>query len=221
MLASLSLFRQYFYKTRYIYGFGVTEDVPAGFNVSFTAGWYKQLDLSRPYLGVDAYRYWISNKSDIAGMFLRSGLFLHEGGLQDVSFIVGSSIFSRIMHIGNAKVRQYFRGSYSTIINRVALNPLRINNSLGVRNLNSDLASGRCRLALRSETFIFLEQKYFGFRLAPFAAGDLTWLTRDNQTTDEYGLFTGIGGGVRVRNENLEFGTFELKRHIFAPKISR
>ncbi len=84
VLASLSLFRQYFYKTRYIYGFGVTEDVPAGFNVSFTAGWYKQLDLSRPYLGVDAYRYWISNKSDIAGMFLRSGLFLHEGGLQDV-----------------------------------------------------------------------------------------------------------------------------------------
>lgn len=217
VLASLTLFRQFFYKTRYIYGFGITEDVPTGFNVSLTAGWYKQLDLSRPYAGVDAYRYWISNKSDIAGMFLRTGMFLHEGSLQDVSFIVGSSVFSRIMRIGNARVRQYFRGSYSTIINRVALNPLRINNPLGVRNLNSDLASGRSRLALRSETFVFLEQKYFGFRFAPFAAADLTWLTHDDQTLDEYGLFTGFGGGMRVRNENLEFGTLEL-RGIFLPR---
>lgn len=217
ILASLTLFRQYYYKTRYIYGFGITEDVPAGFNISLTAGWYKQLDLSRPYAGVDAYRYWISNKSDIAGMFLRTGVFMHDGKLEDVSLLLGSSIFSRIMHIGNARVRQYFRGSYSAIINRVALNPLRINNSLGVRNLESDLASGHNRFALRSETFIFLEQKYFGFRLAPFAAGDLTWLTKDKLTTDENGLFTGLGGGIRVRNENLEFGTFEL-RGIFLPR---
>lgn len=217
ILASLTLFRQYYYKTRYIYGFGITEDVPAGFNISLTAGWYKQLDLSRPYAGVDLYRYWISNKSDIAGMFVRSGAFLHNGSLEDVGIIAGASIFSRIMHIGNARVRQYFRGSYSSIVNRVALNPLRINNSLGIRNFDSDLASGNTRLALRSETFIFLEQKYFGFRLAPFAAGDLTWLSNSKTGTDEYGLFAGLGGGIRVRNENLEFGTFEL-RGIFLPR---
>lgn len=217
ILASLTLFRQYYYKTRYIYGFGVTEDVPAGFNVSITAGWYKQLDLSRPYLGLDAYRYIVSGKRDIAGLFVRSGLFLHEGNIQDATLMFGGSFFTRVLRSGNTRMRQYFRASYATILNRVALNPLRINNTLGIRNFNSDLASGNCRLALRSETFIFLEQKYFGFRLAPFVACDFAYLGRNESLTDQSGIYYGLGGGLRTRNENLAFGTFEL-RGIVIPR---
>lgn len=216
-LVSLTLFRQYYYKTRYIYGFGVTEDVPAGFNVSVTAGWYKQLDLSRPYLGLEAYRYYVSGKRDIAGLFFRSGLFVHDGGLQDVSLMFGGSFFTRVMHLNNTRIRQYFRASYASIFNRTALDPLRINNTLGIRNFNSDLASGNCRLALRSETFIFLEEKYFGFRLAPFAAADFAYLGRNQSTTDQSGIYYGLGGGLRGRNENLVFGTFEL-RGIIIPR---
>ncbi len=216
-LASISLFRQYYYKTRYIYGFGITEDVPSGFNISITAGWYKQLTLSRPYLGVDGYRYVVSNKRDIAELFVRSGVFLHQGRMQDISLLVGGSFFTRVMHAGNTRIRQYFRFSYASIFNRVALNPLRINNTLGLRNFNSDLASGDCRIALRSETFFFLEQKYFGFRLAPFGAADIAYLSRNQSLTDHSGFFFGIGGGLRTRNENLPFGTFEL-RGIFIPR---
>lgn len=217
ILASLTLFRQYYYKTRYIYGFGTTEDVPAGFNVSVTAGWYKQLDLSRPYLGLDAYRYYVSGKRDIAGLFVRSGMFLHQGGVQDATLMFGGSFFTRVMRSGNTRMRQYFRASYATVINRVALNPLRINNTLGVRSFNSDLASGNCRLALRAETFIFLEQKYFGFRLAPFASGDFAYLGRNESLTDQSGIYYGLGAGLRGRNENLAFGTFEL-RGIIIPR---
>lgn len=217
-LVSLTLFRQYYYKTKYIYGFGITEDVPSGFNVSFTAGWYKQLTLSRPYLGMDAYRYIITRNSDIMGLFLRTGMFLHQGSLQDVSLLFGASYFSRVMNMGNARMRQYFRASYGSIFNRIALNPLRINNSLGLRNFNSDLATGDCRIMLRSETFIFLEQKYFGFRLAPFAAGDVGWLS-NSIGSNHSGFFYGLGGGLRVRNENLVFGTFELRGIILPRKL--
>ncbi len=217
ILASISLFRQYYYKTRYIYGFGVTEDVPAGFNVSITAGWYKQLDLSRPYIGLDAYRYIVSQKRDIAGLFVRSGMFLEQGSVQDATLMIGGSFFTRVLRSGNTRMRQYFRASYASIINRVALNPLRINNTLGIRSFNSDLASGNCRLALRSETFIFLEQKYFGFRLAPFVSGDFAYLGRNESLTDQSGIYYGLGGGLRGRNENLAFGTFEL-RGIIIPR---
>lgn len=217
ILASFTLFRQYYYKTRYIYGFGSTEDVPTGFNVTMTGGWYKQLDLSRPYLGLDAYRYIVSHKRDVAGLFFRSGIFLNHGQIEDASIMFGASFFTRVMNMGNAKMRQYFRASYASIINRVALNPLRINNTLGLRSFSSDLASGNSRLALRSETFFFLEQKYFGFRLSPFAAADLAYLSHNKIATDEAGFFYGIGGGLRVRNDNLVFGTVEL-RGIFLPR---
>ncbi|MFT4062939.1 MAG: hypothetical protein QM642_11355 [Edaphocola sp.] len=219
-LISLTLFRQYYYKTRYIYGFGITEDVPSGFNVSVTAGWYKQLWLSRPYLGVDGYRYIVSNKRDLACLFFRAGGFVSGGTLQDVGFMAGGSMFTRLISIDNTRVRQYFRFSYAGFINRVALNPLRINNVLGLRNFNSELASGNNRLALRGETTVFLRQKFFGFRLAPFASGDFIYLTDSHTLTDNSGFFYGIGGGLRTRNENFQFGTIELRALVNPRKIA-
>lgn len=219
-LASITLFRQYYYKTKFLYGFGTTEDIPAGYNIAITAGWYKQLSLSRPYLGFDGYRYVVTPKRDLVELFLRTGGFLYQGGLQDVGVLIGSSFFTRLMNPGSTKMRQYFRISYGTIINRYALNPLRINNPLGLRNFNSDLASGDCRLSLRSETIFFIPQKFFGFKLAPFLAGDLVYLTRNANSTDDSGWFYGIGGGVRTRNENLPFGIYEFRALINPRKLA-
>lgn len=219
IIGGLTLFRQYYYKTKYIYGFGITEDVPAGFNISINAGWYRQLDLSRPYLGVDAYRYFVSPKRDIGCLFARTGLFLHNGSFEDIGILYGASIFTRIIPVGNIKWRQYFRASYATILNRVALDPLRMNNTLGLQKFNSDLASGERRLALRAESAFFLQQKYFGFKFAPFLTGDFIYLGKNNSTIDASGIFYGLGGGFRTRNENLIFGTIELRGIVYPRKV--
>jgi hypothetical protein len=57
ILGQFTLFKQEFYKTNYLYGFGNTEDVPYGYNIAFTGGWYKQSYLSRAYAGIDANKY--------------------------------------------------------------------------------------------------------------------------------------------------------------------
>jgi hypothetical protein len=218
-LVGLTLFRQYYYKTKYIYGFGVTEDVPTGFNVSFNAGWYKQLDLSRPYFGVDAYRYFVTARRGIGCLFLRTGGFLGQSQLQDVGLLMGASFYSRIINVSATKMRQYFRISYGDILNRIALDPLRIDNTLGLRSFNSDFASGNSRLALRSESEFFLQQKYFGFKLAPFLTGDLIFLNDNKSTTDQSGTFYGVGGGLRTRNENLVLGTIEFRCIVYPRKV--
>jgi hypothetical protein len=219
VLVGLTLFKQYYYKTKYIYGFGITEDVPTGFNVSFNAGWYKQLNLARPYFGIDAYRYIVTAKRGIGCLFFRTGGFMDQGQLQDVGLLMGASFYSRIVPVGSSKMRQYFRVSYGDILNRIALDPLRLNNTLGLRSFNSDLASGDSRLAFRSESEFFLQQKYFGFRLAPFLTGDLIYLSNNKSIVDESGLFYGIGGGIRTRNENLVFGTIELRGIVYPRKV--
>lgn len=219
VLASLTLFRQSYYKTRFLYGFGVTEDVPSGFNLTFTSGWYKQLTLERPYLGIDANHYLVAPSGAILGSFLRTGMFLGHGpsGMEDVGLVVGTSLFSKVMPIGRKIMRQYVHASYSSIINRKALDPLKINNSLGLQNFSSDLAMGNVRITFRSETIVFLPQKYFGFKLAPFLSAELAWLSAsDSVATGTHqqqidGLFGSIGGGIRARNENLMFGTFEFR----------
>ena len=43
LLAQLTFFRQDFYKTQYVVGFGRTEDIPYGYRISVTTGWEKEL----------------------------------------------------------------------------------------------------------------------------------------------------------------------------------
>ncbi|HCW06839.1 MAG TPA: hypothetical protein DGG95_05685, partial [Cytophagales bacterium] len=62
VLGQLTFLRQDFYKTRYVLGFGRTEDVPYGYRVSFTSGWEKEQERQRSYSGVEIYRNIVDHK---------------------------------------------------------------------------------------------------------------------------------------------------------------
>ncbi|MGI8951304.1 MAG: hypothetical protein ACR2FN_06930 [Chitinophagaceae bacterium] len=219
VLAQFTFFKQNFYKTNYIYGFGTTEDVPYGYNVALTTGWYKQLYLSRPYIGVDANEYIVTNNGAFFQYFLRSGMFLQNHQAQDVSLLLGTSAFSKLYIFNRLKLRQYFMVSYTRQFNNIALDPLKINNTFGLRNFSSDVVSGDRRISMHSETFFFLNGKIFGFQFAPFAFGDATALTPQNESFSKSNFFYGLGGGIRTRNENLVFGTMELRFIYFPHKL--
>lgn len=221
VLAQFTFFRQDFYKTNYIYGFGTTEDVPEGYNIALTGGWYKQLHLERPYAGVDANRYVATNKGDFIQYFLRSGAFLHHGQLQDASVLVGSSFYSRLYLWHNLKLRQYINFSYTVQSNRVGIDPLTINNLFGLRYFSGDSTFGSQRITLHSETTLFLNYKLFGFKFAPFAFGDLSFLTPEREEFSKSSLYHGVGAGIRARNENLIFKTIELRFAYFPRKTEQ
>jgi hypothetical protein len=217
ILGSYTFFRQNFYKTNYLYGFGTTEDVPYGYNIALTGGWYRQKDLGRTYVGVDANRYIVSKTGHIIQYFLRTGGFIQNGGLEDASILVGASVFSRLLEVKGLRVRQYLRFSATRQFNRVTVDPLRIDNAFGIRYFSSDSAIGSRRVSLHSETFFFLKYKLFGFKFAPFIFGDASYLTPEQQSLKKSDLYYFIGGGIRTRNENFVFGTIEM-RIVYYPK---
>ena len=217
ILTQFTFFKQNFYKTNYIYGFGTTEDIPTGYNVAVTTGWYKQLNLSRFYNGLDANFYRINGSGDFVQYFARMGGFWNKGRMEDAGLLLGSSFFSRLYVMDKFKLRQYFRLSYTRQFNRVSLEQLKINNPFGLRYFRSDSVVGDRRLSLHTETFVFLNYRAFGFQFSPFAFADLSWLTPENKSLVKTNFYSGIGGGVRTRNENLVFGTMEF-RFIYFPR---
>jgi len=221
VLGQFTFFRQDFYKTNYIYGFGTTEDVPQGYNVAVTSGWYKQLHLERPYAGVDANSYVVTRKGGFIQYFLRSGAFLHQGQVQDASVLVGSSYYSPLFLFKHVKIRQYINLSYTRQFNRVGIDPLTINNVFGLRYFSGDSTFGAQRMTFHSETTFFLNYKLLGFKFAPFAFGDLSLLTPDNAKFDKSSLYHGLGAGMRARNENLIFQTIELRAVWFPRKTEQ
>jgi len=217
-LTSFTFFRQDFYKTNYIYGFGATEDIPIGYNVAFTGGWYKQLYLSRPYTGVDANGFVVTKKGAFTQFFLRSGTFLRKGRFEDASVLVGASYYSPLFTFSSLKLRQYVNFSYTRQFNRLGIDPLTINNVFGLRYFSGDSTFGVQRFTLHSETTLYLRYRLLGFKFAPFAFGDLSLLTPETGTFQKSSLYHGIGAGVRTRNENLVFNTIELRMVYFPRK---
>lgn len=218
-LAQFTLFKQDFYQTRYFYGFGTVEDIPYGFNYSLTAGWYRQRRVSRPYLGLDLNNYMLTQSGDIFQFFARGGLFVKDG-VQDAGYVFGSTFYSRVMPVGQTKIRQVLRASYSEVFNTVTTYPLRIDNSqFGLNRFSSDSVLGSRRLSLHSETRFFTPYKVFGFILAPYISSDLSFLTPVKGSFERSALYLGIGPGLRIRNENLVFGTMEIRTMYFPKQV--
>ena len=220
MLAQFTFFSQTFYKANYIYGFGITEDIPYGYNIALTSGWYKQLNLERFYTGVDANRYIVTYRGNVMQYFLRTGTFFNKGKFQDAAVLAGISMFSRVFFHKNLRIRQYLRLSYTKQFNRIGLEPLGINNTFGLRYFRIDSVSGNQRISLHTESFFFLKYKLLGFKFAPFVFGDAALLTPKFESLSKTGFYYGLGGGLRIRNENVILGTIEL-RFIYFPRNSQ
>ena len=211
ILGQFTFFKQDFVKTQYVYGFGITEDVPYGYNVGIVGGWWQQRDLSRPYAGVNVDFYTAHPEGSFCQYYLRTGGFYHEKGLQDASVLVGLSYFSKLFFTGDVKIRQYVRATYTQLFNRITYQPLSIDNSFGLRDFGSDSLYGTQRASLQTETMFFTHFRFQGFKFAPFVYGDIAMLRGEGAAFRKSDVFTGIGGGLRSRNENLILGTIELK----------
>ena len=215
LLAQFTFFRQDYYKTQYIYGFGTTEDLPYGYNIAITTGWHEQLNLQRPYAGLNISDYIATGHGDFIQLFLKSGGFLYKNKVQDGSFLIGATAYSRIFFLNSTKIRQYINLSYTHLYNRVTYAPLYINNPYGLRGFLSDSAYGTRRLSVQLETEFYLKFKLLGFQFAPFPYGDLSLITPENGPYSHSALYSSVGGGVRGRNENLIFETIELRAFFF------
>lgn len=218
VLGEFIFYNQNFYRTKYVYGFGRTEDVPYGTRMALIAGQTKQINLIRPYVGAEVERSIFYKSGDFLQYSLRVGGFKHQKELQDVVMLASANMFSRLMLWKGLKIRQAVGASYTTIFNQNISLPLRIDNDFGIERLRSDSTLGAQRLGVNFETVVYIRPTLFGFHFAPFAFTDMVMLAPKGEVLIKQKPYFGIGGGVRTRNENLIFGTVELRMYYF-PRV--
>jgi hypothetical protein len=95
--------------------------------------------------------------------------------------------------------------------------PLDINNEFGIRYFVADSLLGTKRFHLNSETVAYTPISVLGFRMAPFLFGEMAMLNYNSESIISNKPYFGFGGGIRTRNENLVFGTIEV-RLVYFPR---
>jgi hypothetical protein len=218
VLGAFTFYNQNFYRTKYVYGFGRTEDVPYGTRMSFLIGQTKQINRVRPYIGVEIERSIFHKRGDFMEYAFRVGGYEYEKDLQDVTVQVSANLFSRLMFFKGLKIRQSLGGSYASILKRNFEPLLRIDNDFGIERFRSDSAIGTQRLGLSFETAVYIKPTLLGFHFAPFVFADMAMIAPQHAGLMNQKPYFGLGGGVRTRNENLIFGTVELRMFYF-PRI--
>jgi hypothetical protein len=216
-LGSFTFFKQEFYKTQYVYGFGRTEDVPYGYNISLLTGWQNLLELRRAYVGFDAEKSFVHSRGNFYTFSLRVGGFPHQGTWEDAALLLSGRVFSKVKQTERFLIRQSADLDFTYVFNQRTNILLDINNTFGLEGFAADSLLGTKRLHARYEMVLYSPWALLGFRLAPILLADIAMIAPQNRTVFYDKPFVGIGGGIRTRNENLVFGTIELK-FIYFPR---
>lgn len=213
---SYTLVRQSVYRTRYLYGLGRYEDLPIGQSLTWTTGQYKIEEDQSAYLGFKFEQYKLSKKENYTHIIANIASSYINKSLQDIRFLSSLEQFSKLKYLNNGfGYRQIINLSFTQTLRNKYNESLRINSIYGIPQLNKEQIKGGTRISSNWETVFYNNRALWGFKSAPFVFGNITYIRTMGDPILKGDIYTAIGSGLRVRNENLVFGTIELKGCYF------
>ena len=196
-----------------IYGFGITEDVPYGYLATVVTG-YENSDVfgRRFYSGIKLAKGQYIGKAGYIYGLINAGAYTN--GTSGLSF--ESNYFSTLHTFRRrTQVRHFVNIRYSLGLNRYTGEFVNINRENGILDANSDKLFGTKKLGIGYQIVFFSRLNFLGFRIAPFFQTDFAFVTPKDKLLIDKLPYTGIGVGIRLRNENLTFNTFQIKFSYF------
>ena len=201
-----------------VFGFGRTEDIPYGSLFSITGGMDRGEFRRGYYLGgkVSRGRYYKGFGYLLATV--EAGSFIRAGDWEQGVIRAELNYFSRLFSLQTTHIRQFVDLRFIHGVGRFDREFIDISGRNGIRGIGSAALRGSKGLVLNLETVVFTPITILGSQLATFAYADLGFITPTDVHIFDGQLYQGYGVGLRVRNENLAFNTFQF-RLGFYPNI--
>jgi len=222
-LTSAAFSIQKYTKTNLIYSYGRAEDIPYGALFKFTVGREYNEFKQRTYLGGEIS--FSKSISRLGYFYTYSGVsgYLNKGQTEQGQVSVGINYFSNLISLGNSKIRNFVYLHYTRGFGRYANEHLNFIADNGFSGYSNDSINGRQRFSISLESVLFSPVNLYGFRFAFFGFTDLALLSGTAEYLTSGYTLSSIGVGIRFRNDNLVFNTFQIRIGYFplAPVYSR
>jgi hypothetical protein len=208
-LLTVGLSTRKFVQDRFIFGYGLTEDVPIGRVFSLNGGYQLRGNLRRLYLGTrisyGKYYSW-----GYLNPILEYGSFFHKSKSQQAVISCGVIYFTGLYEMGKWRVRQFVKPQLTLGIRRFSYDSITLNDGAGIDGYNSPSLSGTSRMLFTSQTQLYAPWSWAGFKFGPYLVCSLGRIGNPNRDFENRWLYTAFGLGVLIKNENLVFGTFQF-----------
>ena len=208
-LAGFGISTRKYIQDKFIFNFGLTEDVPVGKVYSITAGYQSRSRTGRLYLGarfsLGNYHPWGYLSSDF-----EYGTFFHGSKTEQGVFTAGINYFSELKEIGKWKFRQFVKPRLTIGINRFSYDSLTIKDGVGIDGFSSSGLTGTNRLLLTLQTQSYAPWNVAGFRFGPYLVYSVGMLGNAVTGFKNSRMYSQIGLGVLIKNDNLVFNVFQF-----------
>jgi hypothetical protein len=222
-LGSAAISFQKYYKTNLIYGYGRTEDIPYGGLFNLTIGREINEFKYRLYTGINLSAG--QSIKSIGYFYFSTGFstFLHDGITEQGLLQLRTNFFSNLLYLGSYRVRNFVKVDYTRGFDRYSDEYITFRHENGFAGFSNDTIKGTQRLTVSLESVFFSPKYFYGFRFAFFAFADLGYLSGTNEMVSVGGVLSGVGLGIRIRNDNLVFNTLQIRLGFYPnlPQFSK
>ena len=210
ILSGIGINTRQFIQDHYIFRNGIVEDVPIGRIYGVTFGYQYKNSSWRPYLGAQVsfgkYRKWgfLSTNFEV-------GTFFNNSKTEQTAFSFQANYFTKLMELGNWKIRQFIKPQIIVGINRQNSvgDRLSINENYGIQGFNSAIYGTR-KMILTLQTQAYAPKNIGGFRMNPYFNYSIALLGNKVDGVMTNKAYSKIGIGVIINNDYLVFRSFQL-----------
>jgi hypothetical protein len=214
-LTGIGISTRKFVKDSHIFRNGIVEDVPIGRIYGITAGYQYKNNNWRPYVGCRVsfgnYHEWgfLSTNFEI-------GTFFNQSNTEQSTFSFQANYFTKIISLGNWKLRQFIKPQIIIGINRFNTieDQLTINEIYGVRDFNSGVF-GTKKMRLTLQTQAYAPWDLWGFRLNPYFNYSIALLANSENGFKKNKAYSKLGIGLIINNDYLIFSSFQISIAYF------
>ena len=218
-LASIGINTRKFAEDKYLFNFGIIEDIPYGQVYSITGGFQNKNNQKRAYFGG---RFAYGNYFDFGYLGINSewGSFFHGRDSRETTFKIEANYFTNLLSMGDWKIRQFIKSNLVIGNHRVSIlkDRVTLGDEDGIQGFNNPLISGIRKATITLQTQTYVPGSWHGFRFSPFYNMTLGMLGNETDKFLNNSLLSKFSIGVLINNDYLVFNSFQISLSFY-PKI--
>ena len=214
LLFDVRISNRNYVRDRYIFSYGINEDVPVGKTYKLSLGIRQKNNINRLYFGF-LYSKGYYNSLGYLSYSVAFGTFIHNHKFEQGALIGKLNYFTDLFEIRRWRFRQFLKPQITIGLNRNPYDRVTLYGNNGIEGFKDQSVSGKDRMVLNLQTQIYAPWNLIGFRFGPFINCSFGTIGNFAKMFPENHYYARLGLGFLIRNENLVFNNFQFSLSFF------
>ncbi|MBP6556995.1 MAG: hypothetical protein KAX93_02055 [Flavobacterium sp.] len=210
-LATIGLNTRKFAEDKYLFNFGIIEDIPYGQVYAITGGFQDKNNNRRSYFG-GRFAYGDYFSIGYLGTNIEWGSFFNNGCTEETTFRIEGNYFTNLQYWGNWKIRQFVKPTLVIGNHRAPIikDRVQLSDDNGITGFNNPLIYGTRKLSVGFQTQTYAPGNWHGFHFSPFYNMTFGFLGNETDKFLDSQLYSKFSLGVLINNDYLVFNSFQI-----------